>query len=143
MWALLAALERELGCLSGCSAYLTPPHCQGLAPHHDDVEVFILQTEGCKRWRLYDPVDGHSLPATPSADLDESADGESLPVRRASFDDGDQRRCSSPVVAFSEKPPHAGCESFGSWHVAELGAGAAGAAGASPHRPRAVRIHPV
>ncbi len=28
---------------------------QGFAPHYDDVEVFILQLEGRKRWRLYEP----------------------------------------------------------------------------------------
>jgi hypothetical protein len=35
--------------------YLTPPGTQGFAPHYDDVEVFILQLEGKKRWRLYEP----------------------------------------------------------------------------------------
>ena len=28
LWALLAAMEAELGCLCGCSVYLTPPRCQ-------------------------------------------------------------------------------------------------------------------
>ena len=55
---LLAALEAELNCLVGCSAYLTPSGCQGLAPHHDDVEVIVLQTEGSKRWKLYPPLAG-------------------------------------------------------------------------------------
>ena len=41
---LLAALEAELGCLCGCSAYLTPAGKHALAPHHDDVEVWVLQT---------------------------------------------------------------------------------------------------
>ena len=36
-----------------------------------DVEVFILQTEGRKRWKLYPPLNGYALPATPSGDLDE------------------------------------------------------------------------
>ena len=72
LWALLAALESELGCLCGCSVYHTPPGCQGLAPHHDDVEVFILQTQGKKRWKLYPPLHGHALPATPSPDLNEA-----------------------------------------------------------------------
>ena len=43
LWSLLEALECRFQCLSGASVYLTPPGCQGLAPHHDDVEVFILQ----------------------------------------------------------------------------------------------------
>ena len=33
--------------------YLTPAGAQGFAPHFDDIEAFILQTEGSKRWRLY------------------------------------------------------------------------------------------
>ncbi|KAL4438516.1 hypothetical protein ABPG77_000164 [Micractinium sp. CCAP 211/92] len=52
-WRLLAAMERRLGCLVGCNAYLTPPGTQGLAPHWDDVEIFVVQTEGSKRWRLH------------------------------------------------------------------------------------------
>lgn len=38
-------MEEVFGCLCGASAYLTPPKAQGLAPHWDDVEVFVLQTE--------------------------------------------------------------------------------------------------
>ena len=45
-WRLLAALESQLGCLVGCNAYVTPPGGQGLAPHHDDVELFVCQTQG-------------------------------------------------------------------------------------------------
>jgi hypothetical protein len=52
-----ASFENEFGTLAGASAYLTPSGTQGLAPHHDDVEVFILQLEGTKRWNLWD----HSL----------------------------------------------------------------------------------
>ena len=38
------------------NVYLTPPGTQGFAPHFDDVEVFILQLEGKKRWRVYEPT---------------------------------------------------------------------------------------
>ena len=62
-------LEERFGCLVGCSAYLTPAGCQGLAPHHDDVDVFILQTEGSKRWTCYAPFEGHELPLRHSGDL--------------------------------------------------------------------------
>ena len=37
----------------GANVYLTPPGTQGFAPHWDDVEVFLLQLEGRKHWRLY------------------------------------------------------------------------------------------
>lgn len=46
LWRLMAALEAQLGCLAGCNAYLTPGGSQGLAPHHDDVELFVCQTRG-------------------------------------------------------------------------------------------------
>jgi lysine-specific demethylase/histidyl-hydroxylase NO66 len=75
LWRLQAGLEKELGQLVGASAYLTPPGSQGLAPHHDDVEVFVLQTEGEKRWRLYKPVNGFVLPEGHSRDLAESEIG--------------------------------------------------------------------
>lgn len=43
--ALNSAFETVFGGLAGASAYLTPPNSQALAPHHDDVEVFILQVQ--------------------------------------------------------------------------------------------------
>lgn len=40
---LCASFENTFGCLTGSSVYLTPPKAQALAPHYDDVDVFILQ----------------------------------------------------------------------------------------------------
>ena len=50
----------------GANAYLTPPGCQGLTPHYDDHDVFVLQIEGEKTWRLYGegtdlPLRGHHV----------------------------------------------------------------------------------
>lgn len=39
----------------GANVYLTPKNSQGFAPHYDDIEAFVLQVEGKKRWRLYKP----------------------------------------------------------------------------------------
>lgn len=66
-----AALERQLGCLVGANAYLTPQGSQGLAPHHDDVELWVVQTAGKKKWRLYQPINGYQLPNQPSGDLEQ------------------------------------------------------------------------
>ncbi|XP_050025934.1 ribosomal oxygenase 2-like [Dermacentor andersoni] len=55
LWEVLEKLECFFGCLVGCNVYITPPSAQGLAPHYDDVEVFIVQLEGEKCWRLYKP----------------------------------------------------------------------------------------
>jgi bifunctional lysine-specific demethylase and histidyl-hydroxylase NO66 len=38
--------------------YLTPPQAQGFPTHYDNHDVFVLQMEGEKAWRLYEkPVD--------------------------------------------------------------------------------------
>ncbi|CAN7948177.1 unnamed protein product, partial [Ixodes hexagonus] len=54
LWEVLELMERFFGCLVGCNAYITPAGSQGLAPHHDD--VFIMQLEGEKCWKLHKPV---------------------------------------------------------------------------------------
>jgi hypothetical protein len=54
--SICAGFEYVFGTLAGASAYLTPPNTQGLAPHWDDVEVFIIQTEGKKLWHLWKPT---------------------------------------------------------------------------------------
>lgn len=35
--------------------YLTPAGTQGFAPHYDDIEAFVVQLEGKKHWRVYNP----------------------------------------------------------------------------------------
>ncbi|KAL7440856.1 hypothetical protein ACHAXH_004326 [Discostella pseudostelligera] len=71
--ALLSLLESEFGCQVGSNAYLTPLISQGFAPHYDDVDVFILQLEGFKRWRVYAPFSKReTLPRESSRDYTES-----------------------------------------------------------------------
>lgn len=52
---LLAALQEYFGCFVGSNIYLTPANTQGFAPHYDDIEAFVFQIEGAKRWRVYNP----------------------------------------------------------------------------------------
>ena len=40
--------------------YLTPAGSQGFAPHWDEIDAFILQLEGRKRWKVYEPLDEES-----------------------------------------------------------------------------------
>jgi lysine-specific demethylase/histidyl-hydroxylase NO66 len=69
---LLSLLEVEFGCMVGSNAYLTPLHSQGFAPHYDDVDVFICQLEGYKRWRVYSPMSKReTLPRVSSRDYTE------------------------------------------------------------------------
>lgn len=56
LWRIQEKLECFFGTLVGSNVYMTPQESQGLPPHYDDVEVFILQLEGEKRWRLYSPT---------------------------------------------------------------------------------------
>eukprot|EP00448_Togula_jolla_P022690 CAMPEP_0170574592 /NCGR_PEP_ID=MMETSP0224-20130122/3385_1 /TAXON_ID=285029 /ORGANISM="Togula jolla, Strain CCCM 725" /LENGTH=561 /DNA_ID=CAMNT_0010897265 /DNA_START=19 /DNA_END=1701 /DNA_ORIENTATION=+ len=79
-WALMSALESSFGSLFGANSYLTPGGQQGLAPHYDDVEVFMLQLEGSKRWRLHKPPDGeeYPLPRESSRDFEPGELGEQL-----------------------------------------------------------------
>lgn len=43
-------LSDELGIRATATAYITPPGRQGLSPHTDEEDVFVLQTFGSKRW---------------------------------------------------------------------------------------------
>ena len=67
MRRLLRSMEDVLGCYCGANTYYTPAGAQGFAPHFDDVDVFIIQTEGRKKWSVYS-YDG-TRPRYPSEDF--------------------------------------------------------------------------
>lgn len=77
-YIFLATLQEFFGCFVGCNIYLTPPNSQGFAPHYDDIEAFILQIEGEKRWRLYKPPPEGYLTRYPSRDFKQSEVGEPM-----------------------------------------------------------------
>jgi ribosomal protein L16 Arg81 hydroxylase len=80
--------------------YLTPPGTQGFAPHYDDIEAFILQTEGAKRWRLYENPDGERLPRFSSPNFPRSSIGAAL--MDVTLTPGDMLCAKDPPP-----PPHA------------------------------------
>jgi ribosomal protein L16 Arg81 hydroxylase len=95
-WAPVAALCRDLTRVFhffvNVNLYLTPRDAQGLSPHFDTQDVFILQVEGKKRWRLYAPLvhlpqdeDACAVPAehcrAPSLEVDLKA-GDTLYIPR-------------------------------------------------------------
>lgn len=53
--AFISLMESCFHCYCGLNSYWTPANSQGFAPHYDDVDVFLIQMEGEKEWRLYDP----------------------------------------------------------------------------------------
>jgi lysine-specific demethylase/histidyl-hydroxylase NO66 len=49
-------LSYELGRPVMASAFLTPANAQGFGLHYDIEDVFVLQIEGHKTWKLYPPI---------------------------------------------------------------------------------------
>ncbi|MFJ5521151.1 cupin domain-containing protein [Streptomyces griseoluteus] len=45
-------------CPSEVVAFLTPAGKDGYAPHHDPVDVYVIQIEGTKDWRIWEPLPG-------------------------------------------------------------------------------------
>ena len=62
----------------GANVYLTPPGTQGFAPHFDDVDVFLLQLEGRKHWRLYEPSEADKIARFSSRNFTQDEIGEPL-----------------------------------------------------------------
>ncbi|XP_053604403.1 bifunctional lysine-specific demethylase and histidyl-hydroxylase NO66 [Plodia interpunctella] len=85
---LNATLQEFFNSFVGANAYLTPPDSQGFAPHYDDIEAFILQSEGKKHWRVYKPrTDEEVLPRVSSKNFDQDEIGE--PILEVTLEAGD------------------------------------------------------
>lgn len=59
-WPSISALARNLEDFFNfpvdVNGYLTPAHSHALIPHFDWEDVLILQVEGIKQWRIYEPL---------------------------------------------------------------------------------------
>lgn len=85
---LNATMQEFFNCFVGANAYLTPPDSQGFAPHYDDIEAFILQTEGKKHWRIYKPrIENETLPRVSSKNFDQDEIG--APIMEITLEAGD------------------------------------------------------
>lgn len=49
-------LQQRLGFYVQTNIYFTPPKAQGFDVHHDTHDTMVMQIEGTKSWRVYDPV---------------------------------------------------------------------------------------
>ncbi|HEY0532208.1 MAG TPA: cupin domain-containing protein [Actinoplanes sp.] len=60
LWPPLIDYARRLGAELRrplqVNAYLTPPGSRGFSTHYDTHDVFVLQVEGTKHWRIHEPV---------------------------------------------------------------------------------------
>lgn len=83
-----ATMQEFFHSFVGANAYLTPPDSQGFAPHYDDIEAFVLQTEGKKCWRIYKPrEENETLPRTSSGNFDQEEIG--APIMEVTLEAGD------------------------------------------------------
>merc|ERR1712202_58595 len=88
VWRLCSTLQDHFQNMVGANVYLTPPGTQGFAPHWDDVEVFMLQLEGKKHWRIYSPRNKEeTLPRFSSANLEQDEVG--TPIIEVDLEPGD------------------------------------------------------
>lgn len=88
VFLILSAFERFWGSVAGCNAYLTPAGSQGFSPHYDDIEAFVIQTEGRKRWKVYKPrTPGEALPRFSSPNFEQGEIGE--PILDVDLEPGD------------------------------------------------------
>lgn len=88
VWRLCSTLQEHFQNMVGANVYLTPPGTQGFAPHWDDVEVFMLQLEGKKHWKIYNPRrKEETLPRFSSDNLDQDEVG--TPVIETVLEPGD------------------------------------------------------
>ncbi|XP_037936004.1 bifunctional lysine-specific demethylase and histidyl-hydroxylase NO66-like [Teleopsis dalmanni] len=79
IYTLNASMQEYFQCMVGANVYLTPPNSQGFAPHYDDIEAFVLQVEGRKRWRLYKPRStSEMLPRVSSKNFEQAEIGEPI-----------------------------------------------------------------
>ncbi|WP_431936080.1 JmjC domain-containing protein [Micromonospora sp. RP3T] len=54
--ALTAVLAERFSARSSVTAFLTPAGRQGFSPHHDPIDVFVIQVEGTKHWKLWETL---------------------------------------------------------------------------------------
>jgi ribosomal protein L16 Arg81 hydroxylase len=71
---LCQSIAAELSVGVQVNVYLTPPNERGLKTHYDTHDVFVLQTYGAKRWRIY-----HSPIRLPLLDRPYTADASKGP----------------------------------------------------------------
>ena len=66
--ALAAEVERWTGVPTTAALFRTPPRAQGSPAHFDMEDVFILQTAGSKRWRVWAPDPAVAMTPLPVSD---------------------------------------------------------------------------
>ncbi|XP_054474739.1 ribosomal oxygenase 1 [Anoplopoma fimbria] len=88
VWNVLSIFQEQFGSMAGANVYLTPPGTQGFAPHYDDIEAFVVQLEGKKHWRVYNPrTEDEVLPVLSSTNFNQKDIGK--PILEVVLEAGD------------------------------------------------------
>ncbi|KAI6190333.1 Bifunctional lysine-specific demethylase and histidyl-hydroxylase [Aphelenchoides bicaudatus] len=66
---LCEILQDMFNCFVGANCYYTPKGSSGFAPHFDDIDAFLIQTEGQKHWKVYAPSDEEQWPLESSGNF--------------------------------------------------------------------------
>ena len=104
LFRVCSLLQEWFGCVVGANVYITPPGAQGFAPHYDDVDVFILQVEGRKLWKLYQPISEETvLPEVSSGNFEQEEIGE--PFLETWLEQGDLLYFPRGIIHQAETDP--------------------------------------
>ncbi|KYQ93444.1 transcription factor jumonji [Tieghemostelium lacteum] len=104
VWKLCSSLQTHFQCGTLANVYLTPIGAQGFAPHFDDVDVFIIQLEGKKEWRLYNPIsENQRLPKKSSENFSQDEIGE--PYKTVMLEAGDVMYFPRGIIHQAVSPP--------------------------------------
>ncbi|NLU82821.1 cupin domain-containing protein [Rhodococcus sp. HNM0569] len=130
LWPPLVHFARgivdDIGYPTQVNAYITPPGSRGFDPHHDVHDVFVLQVDGHKHWRVHAPVFAHPLSFQPWTDHREAvaARARDEPVLDVELGPGDAlylpRGWIHSAVALGETSIHltVGVEAFTGYDLA-------------------------
>jgi ribosomal protein L16 Arg81 hydroxylase len=86
---LCRSLERETSARFQANVYLTPHNAQGFRRHYDAHDVFVVQLEGSKHWRVYDTPVQLPLPGEPFDPRDFEIDPNQEPSMEFDLEAGD------------------------------------------------------
>lgn len=90
VWYICELLQEVFCSFVGANSYLTPANSAGFAPHWDDVDAFMLQTEGKKYWKIYGPEESDdALPLESSGNFTDADFADRKPVFEGWLEEGD------------------------------------------------------
>ena len=104
------ALEGDLNHRVGVAVYLTPSQTKGVKPHYDTQEGFLVQIDGAKRWKVYEPV--YEFPPVEGSYTSTEREQLSAPILDVVLNPGD-------VLYIPRGYPHEGisCDDTPSLHI--------------------------